>query len=351
MQYEEFNDRYAVDRSSSRIYAKDADTVALLEASRKLAAPLEDVVSQTVAGTPLSLAEIDDRLIEYERTRLGKFSQMNHDWIRGLDKKEYTVERNVEIASAFNELAFHTLNGSTAINWRRLAHNAPNASGLDREQARRCQVNLAVANTALFGTLLDAAKNDSFFVPESRELRPEISSVIGIANELDTALLLEYLPRDTPQLTVIASPGAYEHSTNASLNADIMLFDTERNIAQPIQVKSSVRADHKKAYDDDMLLFDGQRDLGNTYSIRRPRSSERVAVPWGGFIAVHFLMNEKVSNINHQKGRGYEITHNDNRLLGAKIRATQYGKVAKSQLTQAKKIVHDRVWNKLNAIE
>ncbi|MBO1901700.1 hypothetical protein J4H92_07000 [Leucobacter weissii] len=282
MRWNAFLDAYS--RSAPRRRARFTAFAEVLAPSDDYATRWGELLFDTLSGRPPRLQE------------LAALSQEYSAWVNetvafidaNLEEVEALIRDDEKLGGLFiAEAGFHRLNGHAQWSWAALI-DLDHTLHMHDMLTTRTRFLLATQGLAMSNGRERAVKEDFYF---DRELDSPRAWGIGRGTEIDAYIALLDLSRRDPALVVLPAPPQFERLAHRN-NADFIVVDTRARRARGVQVKTSVRAEHRSAYDPARVtLIDGTADLHNTRAMRtNPLSSDRKAVAWPGLISAHFVL-------------------------------------------------------------
>jgi hypothetical protein len=223
----------------------------LLAAPRKWMRFFDDTLNSYLSGEPLMEPnEFIDTINEYMEWGAYQLSATS--------KKLTSLHDENSAGHVESELGFHKLNSVVVPVWGQLLYGWR----LDPDELSELQIQLAIENAPLIQKQRMIAHTNS----------EESKTLIGRSTEVDAMVTFLEMMKTHPEITVVPGPLRYEANprtrshSGKKKNSDFIMFDTEKNEARGIQVKTRLaRTDELEEYDSDYVsTIEGAADFGNT---------------------------------------------------------------------------------------
>lgn len=173
--------------------------------------------------------------------------------------------------------------------------------------------------------------------PPDTSARSRLSDVLGVANELDTSVVLIEAAKSRPSLRILPAPIQMEAGPDKKYNADLLAIDTATNQAVGIQVKTRPRQTDAVYDKERIVVVSGSVDLYNALAERIEGSTRYRTISMAGMLSAHRLIA-----LNPKSSSGKALA----REVGQK-RFTQSRMYARQKFGH----VHDRRAEALKTIE
>lgn len=306
------------------------------------------VIDYTFTNNPVSSGDLSSQVGYYTSDENRRLTS------EIIDKTRSVALYKPELAPQLNSLNFHTVNQEFGSIWRRLA-SVDGRPPFEQKRLVGMQTRLAIKSLELVSY---RAKNteilrnppvkiDTGLPEQGRSQETWVDdSLVGQITKLDAAISLLEVTRQQPEsLLIFPAPPKYE--TYRGKAADFLAYDTLRQQACGIQVKTDLRYTRPGEYDQSLVTFvDGMRDLTNYETIISP-AGHPVRKSFPGLIAADFILRHQLSLMNGQVD-GMEG------MMGVSINALEIARSVQQHLDsenrtdRAAKIIGPRILEMLN---
>jgi hypothetical protein len=292
-------------------------------------------------------ARHSEKIVAYLNQRLQDDDMTDDDWEKSL--------------ILLNETHFHAMSAQMATNWVRLL----SGQEMSRQDVMLSRNSLAFSGISSLAVMSDAERQGAMYARDQKgrpmhngttlgyRLDPSFMYARSIANEADTAIVIQEPTFKNPSFIVVPAPGRYEHSRDGSMNVDFIAVDALRSQVRGIQTKVAIDQSDSLKYDPVFVtLVDGERDLGNVKPVRLPHGSNRRTTPWPGLISAHHMLSQKdVFRERSQRGRGVVLGPRERELVRQRQEARFLAGNTRPFNAQASRFVTERILHDMYAEE
>jgi hypothetical protein len=226
--------------------------------------------------------------------------QAYHEWSVGVIDDIITLigHKNDAAHRAINELNFNVMNHALRGMWYPVLHSQDRWS----EGERAHTIRASELELGIIGLVFNQAReayakkygHQIWF--EESTLRPLTSTINGILQEIDSAIVLLAIAKRHPSWAILPAPLHFERMGRGN-NVDFIVIDCERQNTIGIQVKTRVQFRQRRRADPKRVVFiDGIEDLCNTRELHTQSASDKLeTVSWAGMIAVQLIASLPVN--------------------------------------------------------
>jgi hypothetical protein len=185
------------------------------------------------------------------------------------------------------ELHFNILNTAMRGMWEPLVQDGWDSPEKRRKHNKFAQEQLAIqglqwyAEREMFVVNGDAHR---LFEPDQINIH---TTLTGMIQKVDTALVLLEVVRKDPDLTVIPTPPVFSRTRKPQLNMNFALIDHAQSKVAGVRTTSKLSGEKFDAVDHNRIVHvDGDVDFNNVRSVRTRRtSSDQRTISWPGLVA------------------------------------------------------------------
>lgn len=222
------------------------------------------------------------------------------EWLKTLKQTEANlVSLPPENAiRARNELNFHMLNRHMLGLWLPLEKNTWESESYRQECISAAESHLAMEGVRYYIFRERYAKkfgSETLYTPEHKKATQMLT---GIAQEIDTGIILMDIAKQYKDLTFVPAPLQFER-TKKERNVDFVAVNIHRKTAIGLQVKSVVTNERYDRYDPEyVVMVDGDCDMNNIKAVRTVKGkSDKYVMSWPGMIAARRIVDLKPQNL------------------------------------------------------